>query len=103
MSSKREDAELNTREANVREETRVLNRGFVSVCIELTRYYLHGECEEKILHNWTWRKQSDTNHCQINNKINNHSVRNKGSEGKVEFVIKVQQYIGIRWKVISCR
>ena len=51
MSSKRADAELNTREANAQEETRAPNRGFVSVFIELTGCYLRGECEEtKILH-----------------------------------------------------
>ena len=50
MSTKRVDAELNTREANV-QETRALNRGFVSILIELTRYYSRGEREEnKISH-----------------------------------------------------
>ena len=53
MPSKRVDAELNTREANVQEETRDLSRGFVSVFIELSRHYPRGECEEnKILHTW---------------------------------------------------
>ena len=50
MSRKRADAELNTREANVREETRAPNRA-IPIFIELTRYYSHGEREEdKILH-----------------------------------------------------
>ena len=63
MSSKRADAELNMRKSNVQEKTRALNRDFVSVFIELTRYYPHGENEEnKTLHTWTWRKQSDHNH-----------------------------------------
>ena len=53
MSSKRTDAEFTMREANVREETRVPNKGFVSVFIELTRYYPRGEREEnKISHTW---------------------------------------------------
>ena len=46
MSSKRADAELNTREANVWEETRALNRDFMSVFIELSRFYIRGECAE---------------------------------------------------------
>ena len=51
MSSKRAEAELNTREANFWEETRAPNRGFVSIFIELTRYYPCNEREEnKILH-----------------------------------------------------
>ena len=50
MSGKRADVELNTREANAQEETRAPNRGFVSILIELTRYYPRGEREEnKIL------------------------------------------------------
>ena len=49
--------------ANVQEETRAPNRAFVSVFIELTRYYPHGECKEnKTLHTGTWRKQSDSYH-----------------------------------------
>ena len=40
MSIKRADAELNMREANVWEETRVVNRGFISVFFELTRLLL---------------------------------------------------------------
>ena len=46
MSSKRVDTELNMREANVQEETRAPNRAFISVIIELTRYYPRGEREE---------------------------------------------------------
>ena len=46
MSSKRENEELNMREANVWEETRAPNRGFVSVFIELSRLYIRGECAE---------------------------------------------------------
>ena len=40
------DAELNVREANVREETRAPDRGFVSLFIERTRSYTRGECAE---------------------------------------------------------
>ena len=41
------------REANVWEETRALNRGFISVFVELSRSYTHGEHEEnKILPMW---------------------------------------------------
>ena len=59
LSSKRTDAELKTREANVREETRPPNRGFVSIFIKLSSYYPCGEREEnKILPTWMWRKQS---------------------------------------------
>ena len=47
MSSKRADTELNMRGANVWEETKALNRGFISAFTELTRYYPHGECEER--------------------------------------------------------
>ena len=47
MSTKRADSELNMREANVWEETRALNRGFVSVFIELSRFYIHGECAQE--------------------------------------------------------
>ena len=43
MSSKRVDTELNTREANVQEETRALRRGFISIFAELTRSYTRGE------------------------------------------------------------
>ena len=51
MSIKRVDEELNTRGADVQEETRAPNRGFVSLFIELTRYYPRGEHEEnKISH-----------------------------------------------------
>ena len=40
-----------TREPNVQEETRAPNRAFISIFIELTRCYPHGELEEnKILH-----------------------------------------------------
>ena len=45
LSSKRADTELNTRESKVLEEIRVPNRGFLSVFIELTRYYSCGERE----------------------------------------------------------
>ena len=59
LSSKGADAEFSMREANVQEETRAPNRGFVSVFIELIRYYPHGKHEEnKVLHTWTWRKQT---------------------------------------------
>ena len=37
MSSKRVDAELNTREANVQEETRALSKGPCSVFIRIGR------------------------------------------------------------------
>ena len=51
LSSKTVDAELNTKEAIVGEETRAPNRGFVSIFIEISRSYTRGECEEnKILH-----------------------------------------------------
>ena len=43
MSGKREDTELNTREANVWEETKAPNRGFISVFVELSRSYTRGE------------------------------------------------------------
>lgn len=46
LSSKKIDTEFNTREANVQEETRAPNRGFVSVFTELTRYYPLGERKE---------------------------------------------------------
>ena len=86
MSNKRADAEWNMREANVQEETIALNGGLVSVIIELIRYYPRGECEEnKILHTWTWRKQSDSNHQLV-------YLRGKWSGGQVEFVIKVQYF-----------
>ena len=50
MSSKRVDAELNTREANVQEETRARNKGFVSIFIMHLRSYTRGKCEvNKIL------------------------------------------------------
>ena len=39
MSSKRENAELNTREANVQEEAKAQNTGFISVFIELKILY----------------------------------------------------------------
>ena len=45
MSSKRADAELDMREANVQEETRAPSRGFVSF-IELPRSDTRGEHEE---------------------------------------------------------
>ena len=37
MSSKRENAELNTREANVQEETRALSKGPCSVLIRIRK------------------------------------------------------------------
>ena len=43
MSSKRADTEMKTREANVWEEIRALNSGFISVFIELSRFYIYGE------------------------------------------------------------
>ena len=59
MSIKSVDAELHTREANVREETRALNRGFVSIFFKLTRYYPRGEREET---------RSYTRECGENNQ-----------------------------------
>ena len=48
MSRKRADAELNTRGANVREETRGPERAFVSVFFELSRFSICGKrAEEK--------------------------------------------------------
>ena len=44
MSSRRADTELNMREASVQEETRDPNKGFVSVLIELSRFYT---CDER--------------------------------------------------------
>ena len=46
LSRNRVDAELNMREAKVQEETGARNRGFISVFMELTRYYPRGEGEE---------------------------------------------------------
>ena len=57
MSSKREDTELNRREANVQEKTRAQNRGFISVFIEVnvkkTRFYIceHGENNQTVIIN----------------------------------------------------
>lgn len=46
-----------TTNTNIQEETRALNRHFISLFIEHTRYYSCGDCEEdKILHMWMWRK-----------------------------------------------
>ena len=46
MSRKREDTEMNTREANVWEETRAPNRGLVSLFTERSKSYTRGEREE---------------------------------------------------------
>ena len=46
MSSKKVDAELNMREANVWEETRAPNKDFISVFIESSRSHTRGEREE---------------------------------------------------------
>ena len=79
MSSKRVDAELNMKEANVWEETRAPHRGFISIFIELSRSYIHGECEENY---------------QI---VIINSYKKQRAWGQVEFVIR---YIGVRWKGI---
>ena len=48
MSSKRADSEMKMRKANVQEEKRAFNRGFDSVFIKLSRFYIRGgKCRRK--------------------------------------------------------